>query len=142
MGTVLFALIILLLAASASAQSVVLKYSWVQPDSTVGTESPDTGNIVGRMAIPDGWIVQYNIQYYADNDTIDWGHVAAPHAVADTAHAYMDMPINKTVAMRVQSQIEDGRTSAWSEWSNPFFVDPGPPEAAEKPRLTRIIIGR
>lgn len=136
----LILLLALLTAGLASAQEVFVEYNWVQPDSTVGS-TLETGEVVGKMAIPDGWIVSYEIMIAAKNDTTMYGTVDAPALIADLGRAVVPVHFNKPTSIRVRAIDIDGRVSDFGEWSDAFTVDPGKPVKPGKPNVFRVFLG-
>lgn len=129
-----------LLASTAAAQQVFVEYNWTQPDSTVGS-TVEGGQVVGKMAIPDGWIASYEIMVAADTDTTIYGTIDAPVAIAELGRAVIPIQFNKATSVRVRAIDQDGRVSDFGEWSDPFTVDPGKPVPPGKPNVLRVFLG-
>ena len=137
---ILLTALALLTASVAHAQQVFVEFRWDQPDSTVGSLA-EGGAVVGRMAIPDGWIKDYEVEIAAGADTTVFGLVSAPASIAAEGLAVVPVNFNVPTAVRVRAIDRDGRVSEYSEWSLTFTVDPGPTVPPGRPRAARVFLG-
>jgi len=121
--TLALVLVAILLASSAGAQDRSLHlFKWTQPDSTSG----------GTETL-DGWIKEYNIFIATPSDTMLYGVEAAPHAVADTASAYVSLLIGVPSSVAVSATDIWGQTGPLSEWSDSYIPIPPAPGTGGKP---------
>lgn len=137
---ILILLLATLLASPVVAQPLFVEYNWTQPDSTVGS-TLESGEVVGRMAIPDGWIASYEVMLAAGKDTTLYGLVDAPATIAELGRAVVPVAFSQPTSIRVRAIDKDGRVSDFGEWSDPFTVDPGKPVPPGKPSVLRVFLG-
>jgi hypothetical protein len=140
MKLLLTLLILLLTFTSALAQTSQVEFKWTQPDSTGGSQMPD-GTICCKSPIPDGDLDKYEIFIATPTDTLYWGEVAAPADISEDATAIVPFEHFITSSIAVRAVNVRGITGPMSLWSDPFTVDPGPPEAAGKPAPIRVYFG-
>jgi opacity protein-like surface antigen len=114
----------ILLTGTASAQETVrLKFRWTQPDSTMS-----------GLAMQDGWMQKYNIFLAADGDTNFVGSAPAPFAIADSAWAFVNVPVGVPTAIQVEGVDKwDQVGPIRSEWSELYIAIPEPPRQPGKP---------
>lgn len=140
MKTLILALLIALLASTVCAQTVMVEYRWAQPDSTMGSLT-ETGAVVGKMKIPDGWLSHYFIEVKAGSNTTTIGPVEAPASISAEGVAVVPVSFNTPTTVRVKAVDKEGRESAYGAWSLTFTVDPGPPVPPGQPFVARVYLG-
>lgn len=133
---VLLILLILLVAIPVYSQTYV-EFKWDQPDSTMG--NPDQE--IPPTAMPDGYILKYEIFKATPTDTLYYGEVPAPFALADSVVATVEFELFVPSSIQVRALDQQNRPGPMSEWSDPFTVEPGPPGEATKPEPIRVIFG-
>lgn len=140
---VLVLVALLALTSLAQGQTVQVRYAWTQPDSTMAVERAvgDTTIVVPATALQDGDLKEYNVFMATPTDTIQVAVVGAPPTLAELPTVVVPVPLGVPVAVAVQAVDQRDQQGPLSEWSEPFAVYPGPPQAAGQPRATAVYLG-
>ena len=120
--TLALALVVLLAGTAWAQPRATVKFGWTQPDTTAGGTHTE-----------DGWLKEYRIFVATPSDTVFYGVVAAPAAVADTAFASINLQIGLPSAVSVEAVDIWDQIGPRSVWSDVHIVIPEPPGRAGKP---------
>ncbi|MHA1859139.1 MAG: hypothetical protein ACTSUU_06810 [Candidatus Thorarchaeota archaeon] len=129
-------LVLILLIPTLALSQTYVEFTWQQPDSTMGVP-PD----LPPQATKDGSITKYEIFKATPTDTLYYGEVPAPFAVADSVLASVEFEMDVPTSITVRAVDLQGRAGPMSEWSTAFTVEPGPPGEATKPEPIRVHFG-
>ena len=133
-------LALFLLTAAAFAQTSNVEFKWSQPDSTSGSVMPDS-TVCCKSPLNNGDLEKYEIFIATPTDTLYFGFVDAPDSIQTDATAVVPFEHYVPSSIAVRAVNTRGVTGPMSLWSDPFTVDPGPPESPSKPTPIRVYFG-
>lgn len=107
---ILVALALMVAGAAYSQTTQAVRGSWTPP-----TEGSPAVSYIFQLSTDGGPFVDY--------------------ATTDTTFVDMNLEIFKTYIARVAALDDQGRQGPWSEDSDPYFADLGPPGAPSKPMV-------
>lgn len=121
----LLTLLLIVLLTTISFGSPMVEYHWTAPDSTQGI--PDFG--IPPQPTPPGSIMSYEIFKATPTDTILYSTVSAPADLDELIYASVAFDLWTPTSVRVRAIDVWERHGLFSEWTEPFTVEPGPPGA-------------
>lgn len=142
---VLVALVVCVLPSISSAQSVLVRFQWSQPDSTLSVEVMEGDSVVSVLPgvpLPEGHVKEYHVFLASPTDTLEVGIVGAPYDPKEEVSVTVPIDLNQESSVAVQAVDHLDRPGPMSKWSDPLTVRPGPPGRSYKPRVTEVILNK
>jgi len=138
------ALILCVLAANVGhCQSVLIRFGWTQPDSTATIQVMEGDSLLYEFPgepLNDGDLSEFRVYMAVGGDITQVAVVPAPPQLDTLVDVVLPVPLDLVTSIAVTAVDTDGREGELSEWSDPISVKPGPPAAADKPRVLEVIL--